>query len=124
MKKKVLLLTFLMFVCALIYAKTYTVTTAKGSVTTKDKQALKVLDKVTDSTYVNIGPHSTLIFIDEDGNEYRLISMKKGTIYDLMFKKNKAPLGTVKSDTGVKSTVQTASSRASDVKEDLDWDDE
>ena len=103
------------------YAKIYTVTTSKGKITTRDKKVVKVCDKITESTYVDIGPHSTLIFIDENGNEYRLSGMKKGTIYDLLFKKNKAPLGTVKGDTETKSPIQTASSRASDAKEDLEW---
>ena len=123
--KKMLLLAILViaFIYA-AYAKTYTVTTSKGKITTRGKKVVKVCDKITESTYVDIGPHSTLIFIDENGNEYRLSGMKKGTIYDLLFKKNNAPLGTVKGDTESKSPIQTASSRASDAKEDLDWDDE
>lgn len=76
---------------------------------------------VTLDSYIETGINSKLVL----DNGIIIGSLKKGKVKD--FRKNVAPVGTVPvgtvaADVTKSKTTSTSSSRASEVKEDLDWE--
>ena len=127
---------FLLFTMALLsfaFCEEYVVKSVKGKVQYEaapgKMEDVKVGQKLSSSTNINTGVNSTLILILDD-KELTVKPMQKGTI-EKVAGNNVAGLkksGTVKTiDVGNtvdnKSAVSTASSRASEAKEDYDWDD-
>lgn len=131
MKKFFLLFTMVLFSFA--FCEEYVVKSVKGKVQYEaapgKMEDVKVGQKLSSSTNINTGVNSTLILILDD-KELTVKPMQKGTV-EKVAGNNIAGLkksGTVKTiDVGNtvdnKSAVSTASSRASEAKEDYDWDD-
>ena len=78
---------------------------------------------------VNVGLNSTLV-VELDGASFTVKPMKKGVLADLTASKGGVKVGSKikKSDVAEASTkttkgTATASSRASEAKTDLDWED-
>ena len=71
---------------------------------------------VTLDSYIETGINSKLVL----DNGIIVGSLKKGKVKD--FRKNVAPAGTVAKDVTKSRTTSTSSSRASEAKEDLDWE--
>ena len=76
---------------------------------------------------INVGLNSSLIIHGEGGEEYTVSSMQKGVLKDLL---KDSPIviggalteGTLKTDTDKDRTnITTASTRAADAQEDVDW---
>lgn len=137
MKKTVLLvvLAFLMSV-SVFAAGSFKVLSVTGKVTYEAApgtwKSVSVGQELSASTVLNTSLNSSVVFSQEDGNEVTIKAMQKGTI-DSLIDDNSAK-GIKKSGGLKKSTVAadvessgkgtaTASSRASEAKSDLDWDD-
>lgn len=136
MKKALSLLTVLFCICCAAFAEKkvgYSVTKVTGVVTYEvsagnwaDVKAGMILEE---DANVNVGLNSTLV-VELDGKSFTVKPMKKGLIADLTAaNKTGVKVGSKvkKSDIvedSAKSTkgTATASSRASEAKSDLDWD--
>ena len=117
--------------CTSIFAQGFTVTKLTGQVTYESAPGvwtkLKNGDKITEKTVIDVGLHSQIDFTGDDGKAYTVKAMKKGTIESLITKtaglkkSSTSASSTVKGDTSSSKTISTASSRASEAKDDIDW---
>lgn len=137
MKKSVLfiLLAFLMSV-SVFAAESFKVVSITGKVTYEATPGtwknVELGQELSASTVLNTSLNSSLVVAQADGNEVTIKAMQKGTVDSLLGlasnKGIKKSGGIKKSSVGddVESSgkgTATASSRASEAKADLDWDD-
>ena len=137
MKKTVLLvvLAFLMSV-SVFAAGSFKVLSVTGKVTYEAApgtwKSVSVGQELSASTVLNTSLNSSVVIAKEDGSEITIKAMQKGTVDSLLGlasnKGIKKSGGIKKSSVGddVESSgkgTATASSRASEAKADLDWDD-
>lgn len=135
--------TFLMIVFAAIFAtsafaaNTYVVESVTGKVTYEAAPGswknVTVGQELSDSVVVNTGLNSTLV-VDSNGTKITIKAMQKGALDGLLaaaggvkgLKKGPAVAkdNTADASNGSQKGVVTASSRASEAKEDIDWDEE
>src|SRR5574344_468891 len=130
MKKLITAFFAILLMTSFAFANTYKVKKMTGKIYYGDDTPLARGDFLDDSTYVNIGVNRTItIRCVENNYEYTLGPMKKGTVKKLidekMNKANKVSIGAsvTKSDVTDEDTkttkgVATASSRASEAKQD------
>lgn len=122
-----------------VFAKdTYTVKEVKGTaryeIDVDTLENVKVGLQLSLTQYVEVSPNSKLVL--EKDSEVIEIKTFKGTISDYVRTRLKPATGgikkgsskievasSVKKDTTSRNSVSTASSRASEAKEDLEWDD-
>ena len=131
---KKFLLFICLFTCSLVFAENYTVKSVKGKVqfevSPNKFEDVKVGQTLSDSTVVNTGVNSTIIITLND-KEFTIKPMQKGTVENVKEgKRTGLSKGGKKVDTTHvaeaeegRTAVSTASSRASEAKEDYDWDD-
>ncbi len=127
-----LALTAVISVCA-VFAQSFVVKSVKGTV--KYESEPKVYKPVTvgqslsATTVVNVGLNSELI-IELNGNEYKIPSMKNDSLEKLLkvpskgLSKGGSAAGSVGKDASAGNSVSTASNRAQDLKNDVDWADD
>ena len=129
-----LVLTAIVSVCAVFAQGSYVVKSVKGNVKYEAeagiKKAVKVGQTLSASTFVDVGLNSSLV-LELDGEEITVKAMTKGALDKVAPAKTTSTSGlksgglrtsTVAKDTGVSKSVSTASSRASEAKEDVEWD--
>ena len=134
MKKFITVFFAILLMSCSVFAKTYKVKKIIGKVYHDDKTPIIKEDVLDDSTPINMGVNCKIyIMCIKDGYEYSLGPAKKGTVKNLidekMSKKNKFLIGSTvtKSDVSnedIKATkgISTASTRASEAKQDVEWD--
>ena len=126
--KKIFLILLVALFTSLAFAETYTVTVVKGEVYYKTGVSkylnVEVDQELSDSSYLKVSPNSVLRIVDKNGKSY-LVNKGIGTLEKLLSRRN---TNTVvqnnvagNATNNGKSSVSTASSRASEAKEDLDW---
>ena len=122
----------LLSACFVFAEGSYVVKSVKGKVQYEEASGkladVKVGQTLSASTVVNTGLNSTMV-LSFDGEEITIAAMKKGTVDKLAvskaggLKKGSVVSSSVGgSSSNSKSGVATASSRASEAKEDVDWD--
>lgn len=126
-----LVLTAIVSVCAVFAQGSYVVKSVKGNVKYEAeagvKKAVKVGQVLSATTFIDVGLNSTLV-LEMDGEEITVKAMTKGALDKVAvssakgLKKGGSVAGNVKGDSGTGKSVSTASSRASEAKEDVDWD--
>lgn len=135
MKKALSIVILSLFVSISMFAAGYKVTSITGKVTYEaapgDWKNVSVGQELSASTVLNTSLNSSLKIELEDGNEITIKAMQKGTVDSLVgvASKNSKKTGAKKSAVAAgsnKSTkgTATASSRASEAKSDLEWDEE
>lgn len=136
-KKKGLILAVLaVLMTGSLFAANYVVESVTGKVTYEATPGswkdVTVGQELSDSTVINTGLNSTLV-ISVSGTKVTIKAMQKGTLDSLAsaaggakgLKKGPAVAKDTTADaTTTQKGVVTASSRASEAKEDLDWDEE
>ncbi|MCQ2240199.1 hypothetical protein [Treponema sp.] len=134
--KKLLIAVVALFSAALVYAESYTVksVTGKATVQTGSDKWVELAEgkTVTSANVINTSLNSLLVLADENGKEIKIKANQKGTVDILVnaalnpsvgIKKAKITTGAVAGATsGNSKGTATASSRASEAKEDIDWD--
>lgn len=130
---KKFLLFVCLFACGLAFAESYTVKSVKGKaqfeVSPSKFEDVKVGQILSDTTVVNTGINSTIVITLND-KEFAIKPMQKGTVENVkegkktgLSKGKKAETSHVAEAEEVnKAAVSTASSRASEAKEDYEWD--
>ena len=133
MKKAISFLAALLMFGQVFATGSYVVKSVKGNVKYEAeagiKKAVKVGQTLSASTFVDVGLNSVLV-LELDGEEITVKAMTKGALDKVASAKTStgvlrsggARAGTVAKDSGVSRSVSTASSRASEAKEDVDWD--
>lgn len=134
MKKAISFLAALLVFGQVFATGSYVVKSVKGTVKYEAeagvKKAVKVGQTLSASTFVDVGLNSVLV-LDLDGEEITLKTPKKGALDKIAparttstggLKSGGLRASTVAKDTGVSKSVSTASSRASEAKEDVEWD--
>lgn len=126
-----LILTAIVSVCAVFAQGSYVVKSVKGTVKYEAeggvKKVVKVGQTLSATTIIDVGLNSTLV-LEMDGEEFTVKAMSKGALDKVAIgnskglKKGGAVAGGVKGDGGAGKSVSTASSRASEAKEDVEWD--
>lgn len=119
-----------------VFAANYVVESVTGKVTYEATpgtwKAVAVGQELTDATVINTGLNSSLV-VTVDGTKVTIKAMQKGALDGLAsaaggvkgLKKGPAVAKDTTADaTKTQKGVVTASSRASEAKEDLDWDEE
>ena len=131
--KKIIALVVTALVSAAVFAQgSFVVKSVKGTVKYEEKPGVQkkvtVGQVLSSSTVVNVAMNSTLV-LEMDGQEYTVNALAKGALDKVAsakvaggIKKGGSAAGNVKGDAGTGKSVSTASSRASDAKEDLGWD--
>lgn len=130
--KKIIALVVTTFVSAAVFAQSsFVVKSVKGTVKYEEKPGVQknvtVGQVLSSSTIINVGLNSKLV-LEMDEQEYTVNTPAKGTLEKIAtssvkgLKKGGAVTGNVKGDTGTGKAVSTASSRASEAKEDVEWD--
>ena len=112
-------------------AQEYSVRTVSGSVYVESSPGewVKVTtgSSLSPLSRINVGLNSSLKIIGEEGEEFSLNSMQKGVLKDLL---KKSPIilggslteGSLDTDTDRDRTnISTASTRADDAQEEMDW---
>ena len=134
-KKSILLVVLAFFMSVSMFAAgSYKVISVTGKVTFEAApetwKNVAVGQELSASTVLNTSLNSSVVIAKEDGSEITIKAMQKGTIDSLVGvassqgKKGVIKTSSVADDVEVTSKgTATASSRASDAKEDLDWDD-
>ena len=137
MKRFIILLSTLLCLTALT-AQEITVESVEGTVKYEVSagvwEILTMDSALTEMSLINTGLNSTLTLL-LDGKEIVIKAMQRGTVKDLSKKMKSSgggitlggslTSGTLNTETGQDRTnISTASTRASDAKEDLDWEDE
>ena len=137
MKKSILLVVFALFASLSVFAAgSFKVVSVTGKVTYESApgtwKSVSVGQELSASTVLNTSLNSSVVIAQEDGNELTIKAMQKGTVDSLLG--DTASKG-IKKSGGIKKSVvgadvegsskgtATASSRASEAKSDLDWDD-
>ncbi len=136
-KKSILLVVLAFFMSVSMFAAgSYKVLAVTGKVTFEAApetwKNVAVGQELSASTVLNTSLNSSVVIALDDGKEITIKAMQKGTVDSLVgLASNKG----LKKSGGIKSSsldddiegrskgTATASSRASDAKEDLDWDD-
>lgn len=131
MLKKIMLLCF-MFINFSLYAKSYKITSFEGNVTFKSVdgwESVYIGQEIQSYNILNTSLNSNLTISDEDGNKFVIKSMQKGSVENLInvaLKKNinskKIKTSSIADVDYNSKGVATASSRASEAKSDLDWE--
>ncbi|MBR6612943.1 MAG: hypothetical protein IKK93_12090 [Campylobacter sp.] len=129
--KKLLTILLSLFVFTSAYAESFFVKSFVGKVQYEEipgvYKNVEVGLELYPATFITTSLNSELILLREDGSEIKIKAMQKGSINELS-KKRITSKG-IKTSTiapaveGTSKGVATASSRASDAKEDLDWED-
>lgn len=134
--KRLFLTVFVLFCTIGLFAEKYTVKETNGNVT------YKTLDKynkvvpgmeLDDETYVNVSVQAHLIVVNSAGKEITIKSASKGTVSELVIKYTTFQKSSLKKSTiakakdiapdgPVRKGVATAASRASEAKEDFNWE--
>ena len=134
-KKSILLVVLAFFMSVSMFAAgSYKVISVTGKVTFEAApetwKNVAVGQELSASTVLNTSLNSSVVIAKEDGSEITIKAMQKGTIDSLVGvasskgKKVVIKTSSIADDVEVTSKgTATASSRASDAKEDLDWDD-
>ena len=134
-KKSIVLVVLAFFMSVSMFAAgSYKVISVTGKVTFEAApetwKNVAVGQELSASTVLNTSLNSSVVIAKEDGSEITIKAMQKGTIDSLVGvasskgKKGVIKTSSVADDVEVTSKgTATASSRASDAKEDLDWDD-
>lgn len=137
--KKNLIFAVLLLGAAMLFAENYVVKSVSGKVTYESAPGkwteVKAGQKVSDSTVLNTSVNSKLVLVTEDNTTVTVKAMQKGTAESLVkanasvakgLKKNPASTIAKKSAAGAVTEnskgVATASSRASEAKEDIEID--
>ena len=136
-KKSIVLVVLAFFMSVSMFAAgSYKVLSVTGKVTFEAApetwKNVAVGQELSASTVLNTSLNSSVVIALDDGKEITIKAMQKGTVDSLVgLASNKG----LKKSGGIKSSsldddiegrskgTATASSRASDAKEDLDWDD-
>ena len=136
-KKSIVLVVLAFFMSVSMFAAgSYKVVSVTGKVTFEAApetwKNVTVGQELSASTVLNTSLNSSVVIALDDGKEITIKAMQKGTVDSLVgLASNKG----LKKSGGIKSSsldddiegrskgTATASSRASDAKEDLDWDD-
>lgn len=125
--KKIFLILLVALFTSLAFAETYTVTVVKGEVYYKTGVSkylnVEIDQELFDSSYLKVSPNSVLRIVDKNGKSY-LVNKGIGTLEKLLSRKNTNAViqNNVAGKTESKQAISTASSRASEAKEDLDWE--
>ena len=136
MKKSILLVVLALFMSVSMFAAGgYKVKAITGKVTFEfapdNWKNVTVGQELSASTVLNTSLNSSVVIVKDDGSEITIKAMQKGSVDSLL----KVASSTGLKKGGLKTTsiadevegttkgTATASSRASDAKEDLDWDD-
>jgi len=135
-KKSIVLVVLALFMSVSMFAKgTYKVLSVTGKVTfevtPETWKNVAVGQELSASTVLNTSLNSSVVLANEDGTEVTIKAMQKGTVDSLLgvasskgLKKGGLKATSVADEVeGTTKGTATASSRASDAKEDLDWDD-
>ena len=137
--KKNLIFAVLLLGAAMLFAENYEVKSVSGKVTYESAPGkwteVKKGQKLSDSTVLNTSVNSKLVLVTEDNTTVTVKAMQKGTAESLVkanasgakgLKKNPASTIAKKSAAGAVTEnskgVATASSRASEAKEDIEID--
>ena len=137
--KKNLFFAVLLLGAAMLFAENYEVKSVSGKVTYESAPGkwteVKKGQKLSDSTVLNTSVNSKLVLVTEDNTTVTVKAMQKGTAESLVkanasvakgLKKNPASTIAKKSAAGAVTEnskgVATASSRASEAKEDIEID--
>lgn len=130
---KKLIFVFLIFISFnALFAKSYKIVSFEGKVTFESVDGWKsvfVGQNISNSNLLNTSLNSNVTIEDEDGTTFVIKAMQNGTVDELITlnsKKNiksKKIKGSSVADSIERSSkgVATASSRASEAKSDLDW---
>ena len=136
-KKSILLVVLAFFMSVSMFAAgSYKVISVTGKVTFEAApetwKNVTVGQELSASTVLNTSLNSSVVIALDDGKEITIKAMQKGTVDSLVGVASNEGLkksGGIKSSSldddieGRSKGTATASSRASDAKEDLDWDD-
>ena len=136
-KKSIVLVVLAFFMSVSMFAAgSYKVVSVTGKVTFEAApetwKNVAVGQELSASTVLNTSLNSSVVIALDDGKEITIKAMQKGTIDSLVgvaSNKGLKKSGGIKSSSldddieGRSKGTATASSRASDAKEDLDWDD-
>lgn len=135
MKKALSFVILSLFISISMFAAGYKVTSITGKVTYEatpgNWKDVTVGQELTATTVLNTSLNSSVEIELEDGNNLTIKAMQKGTVDSLIgvaaksnkksgVKKSAVAAGSTKTTKG----TATASSRASEAKSDLDWDEE
>ena len=135
-KKTISMVVLALFMSVSMFAAGYKVVSVTGKVTYEAApetwKNVSVGQELSASTVLNTSLNSSVVIVQDDGNEVTIKAMQKGSVDSLIgVSSNKG----LKRTGGVKRTsigddvegtskgTATASSRASEAKSDLDWDD-
>ncbi len=131
MIKKTLLVAVLMSFATVLFAKDYSVNSVKGKVQYQDGSEWKSVTKdtvLTDETVIKTGVNSTLV-VTVDGKKSTVKALQEGQLSALTAKmasgiKRSGELSKtdVKAAGDTTKGTSTASSRASEAKADVEWD--
>jgi hypothetical protein len=136
-KKSIVLVVLAFFMSVSMFAAgSYKVVSVTGKVTFEAApetwKNVAVGQELSASTVLNTSLNSSVVIALDDGKEITIKAMQKGTVDSLVgvaSNKGLKKSGGIKSSSldddieGRSKGTATASSRASDAKEDLDWDD-
>ena len=134
MKKAISFLVALLLFGQVFATGSYVVKSVKGTVKYEAeagvKKAVKVGQTLSATTVIDVAANSSLV-LEMDGEEFTVKPLSKGALDKVAparttstggLKSGGLRTSTVAKDTGVSKSVSTASSRASEAKEDVDWD--
>ena len=136
-KKSIVLVVLAFFMSVSMFAAgNYKVVSVTGKVTFESApetwKNVAVGQELSASTVLNTSLNSSVVIALDDGKEITIKAMQKGTVDSLIgvaSNKGLKKSGGIKSSSlnddieGTSKGTATASSRASEAKEDLDWDD-
>lgn len=135
-KKSIVLVVLAFFMSVSMFAAgSYKVVSVTGKVTFEAApetwKNVAVGQELSASTVLNTSLNSSVVIALDDGKEITIKAMQKGTVDSLVgvasnkgLKSSKLKSSTIADEVeGTTKGTATASSRASDAKEDLDWDD-
>ncbi len=136
-RKSILTFVVAAFASLALFAENYTVKSVTGKVqyqTGGAMKAVKIGQILPDTATVSTSLNSALVLVSTDNRTVTIKAMKKNTISKLVAEGSRG--GTLKKGSGVSKSnvagassggdkgVATASSRASEAKEDVEWDEE
>ena len=135
-KKSIVLVVLAFFMSVSMFAAgSYKVVSVTGKVTFEAApetwKNVAVGQELSASTVLNTSLNSSVVIALDDGKEITIKAMQKGTVDSLVgvasnkgLKSSKLKSSSIADEVeGTTKGTATASSRASDAKEDLDWDD-
>ncbi|MCR4954150.1 MAG: hypothetical protein K6A43_08765 [Treponema sp.] len=135
-KKSISLVAIAFLMSVSMFAAGYKVVSVTGKVTFESApetwKNVSVGQELSASTVLNTSLNSSVVIAQEDGKEITIKAMQKGTVDSLVgvaSNKGLKRTGGIKTSSladdveGTSKGTATASSRASEAKADLDWDD-